>query len=243
MTVSRYGIGVAAVLAAAVVSLGLVSLDAAPAQAQAAPYSNSRCGNSSGRVLLTFDDWAYGDPYRATRIGAYLQSRNIRAAYFLISQEAQSYPEIVSTLRRQGHWVLNHTWSHPNLTMLPDAAVSSQISLGISSNLLRPPYGAYDSRVANIAAGLGYRICTWTIDTLDWQRPDGVSYRSMSSIRSIVRTSSRSAKASGVVLGHLDTNYPSAISGIIYDLHRQGLLLCRNRGPVGRLAPFPLACT
>jgi peptidoglycan-N-acetylglucosamine deacetylase len=243
MTVSRYGIGVAAVLAAAVVSLGLVSLDAAPAQAQAAPYSNSRCGNSSGRVLLTFDDWAYGDPYRATRIGAYLQSRNIRAAYFLISQEAQSYPEIVSTLRRQGHWVLNHTWSHPNLTMLPDAAVSSQISLGISSNLLRPPYGAYDSRVANIAAGLGYRICTWTIDTLDWQRPDGVAYRSMSSIRSIVRTSSRSAKASGVVLGHLDTNYPSAISGIIYDLHRQGLLLCRNRGPVGRLAPFPLACT
>jgi peptidoglycan-N-acetylglucosamine deacetylase len=243
MRVSRYRISVAAVLVAVVVSLGLVGLDAAPAQAQAAPYSNSRCGNSSGRVLLTFDDWAYGDPYRATRIGAYLQSRNIRAAYFLINQEAQSYPDIVSTLRQQGHWVLNHTYSHPNLTMLPDAAVSSQISLGISSNLLRPPYGAYDSRVANIAAGLGYRICTWTIDTLDWQRPDGVSYRSMSSIRSIVRASSRSAKASGVVLGHLDTNYPSAISGIIYDLHHQGLLLCRNRGPVGRLAPFPLACT
>jgi hypothetical protein len=43
--------------------------------------------------------------------------------------------------------------------------------------------------------------------------------------------------------GHLFSNYPSAISGIINDLHQQGLLFCRNRGPVGRLAPFPLACT
>jgi hypothetical protein len=43
--------------------------------------------------------------------------------------------------------------------------------------------------------------------------------------------------------GRLFSNYPSAISGIINDLHQQGLLFCRNRGPVGRLAPFPLACT
>jgi peptidoglycan-N-acetylglucosamine deacetylase len=230
---------VASVLVA--VAVGLVGVPAA--HAQTAPYSNSRCGNTSGRVLLTFDDWAYGDPYRATRTGAYLQSRNIRAAFFLINQEAQSYPDIVTTLRQQGHWVLNHSFSHPDLTTLSDAAVSAEISQGISTNLLRPPYGAYDSRVAAIASGLGYRICTWTVDSLDWQRPDGVRYRSASSIRSIVRTAPRSAKVSGVVLGHLATNFPSAISGIIYDLQRLGLLLCRNRGPVGRLAPFPLACT
>jgi len=232
---------VVTVLVTAVVSLGLVGISAAPAQA--ATYTNSRCGNTSGRVLLTFDDWAYGDPYRATRIGASLQSRNIRAAFFLINQDAQSYPDIVSTLRQQGHWVLNHTYSHPDLTTLSDDAVSAEIRQGIASNLLRPPYGAYDSRVANIAAGLGYRICTWTIDTLDWQMPDGVHFRSISSIRSIVRSSPRSAKASGVILGHLFSNYPSAISGIIYDLQHQGLLLCRNRGPVGQTAPFPLACT
>jgi peptidoglycan-N-acetylglucosamine deacetylase len=230
-------------LVTAVLSLGLVGISAAPAQAQAATYTNSRCGNTSGRVLLSFDDWAYGDPYRATRIGAYLQSRNIRAAFFLINQNAQPYPDIVATLQQQGHWVLNHTYSHPKLTTLSDDAVRAEISQGIATNLLRPPYGAYDSRVANIASALGYRICTWTIDTLDWQKPDGVDYRSISSIRSIVRTSSQSAKASGVVLGHLFSNYPDAMSGIINDLHNQGLLFCRNRGPVGQTAPFPLACT
>jgi peptidoglycan/xylan/chitin deacetylase (PgdA/CDA1 family) len=84
-------------VALAVLFAGLVTTQAAPAQA--ATYYNSRCGNTSGRVLLTFDDWAYGDPYRATRIGAHLQSRNIRAAFFLINQYAKNYPGIVSTLR------------------------------------------------------------------------------------------------------------------------------------------------
>jgi len=65
----------------------------------------------------------------------------------------------------------------------------------------------------------------------------------VSSIRYIVRNSSYSAKSSGVILGHLSTNYPAALGGIIDDLHRQGLLFCRNRGPVGALAPVPLTCT
>jgi len=211
--------------------------------AYAATYYNSRCGNTSSRVLLTFDDWPYGDPYRATRVGSYLQSRNIRAAFFLINQYARSYPGIVATLRQQGHWVLNHTYSHPDLTTLPDADVEWQIRNGVSSNRLRPPYGAYNSRISSIAANLGYRICTWTIDTVDWQKPDGVHYRSTSSIRYIVRNSSWSAKSGGVVLGHLFTNYPDAVSGIIDDLGKQGLRFCRNRGAVSATAPFPLACT
>jgi peptidoglycan-N-acetylglucosamine deacetylase len=212
-----------------VVSLGLIGLQAAPGQA--ATYSNARCGNTSGRVLLTFDDWAYGDPYRATRIGAYLRSHNLRAAFFLINKYAQSYPGIVSPLRQQATGC--STTPTPPRPHDPVGRIGElAVRHGISSNRLRPPDGAYNSRVANIASGLGYRICTWTIDTRDWQKPDGAHYRSTSSIRSIVRTAPRSAKASGVVLGHLFSNYPTAISGIIYDLHQQGLLLCRNRGPV-----------
>jgi peptidoglycan/xylan/chitin deacetylase (PgdA/CDA1 family) len=174
-----------AAVALAVVLAGLAAAQTTPAQA--ATYYNSRCGNTSGRVL-------------------------------------------------------NHTYSHPNLTQLSDAGVSSQIRNGITSNRLRPPYGAYDSRVSSIASSLGYRICTWTIDTRDWEYVNG-SRRSTSSIRSIVRNSPWSAKASGVVLGHLNTNYPDAMSGIISDLHSQGLLFCRNRGPVGRNMPFPASCT
>src|ERR671911_2990705 len=125
-------------VALTVLLAGLVTTQATPAQA--ATYYNSRCGNTSGRVLLTFDDWAYGDPYRATRTGAYLQSRNIRAAFFLINQNAKNYPGIVATLRQQGHWVLNHTYSPPDLPTLSSTDVSWQIRNGVSSNRRRPPY-------------------------------------------------------------------------------------------------------
>jgi peptidoglycan/xylan/chitin deacetylase (PgdA/CDA1 family) len=173
-----------------------------------------------------------------------LKQRGVRAAFFLINQYAEDYPDIITTLREQGHWVLNHTYSHPDLTKLSSSQIRAEISNGIDSNRLRPPYGAYNSTVSSIASDLGYRICTWTIDTKDWQKPDGTHYRSSSSIRSIVRNSPWSAKYNGVVLGHLFTNYPTSttIGGIINDLHAQGLYFCRNSGPVGRNAPFPLAC-
>jgi peptidoglycan/xylan/chitin deacetylase (PgdA/CDA1 family) len=209
---------------------------------QAATYYWSRCGNTSGRVLLTLDDWAYGDPYRATRVGDYLKSRHIRAAFFLINQEAQKHPDIIATLRQQGHWVGNHTYSHPRLTELSDTDVRWQIQNGVTSNRLRPPFGAFDSRIDSIAGSLGYRICTWTIDSLDYEYVNG-SRRSTSSVRSIVRNSPWSAKYNGVILGHLNTNFPDAISGIISDLNNQGLQFCRNSGPVGATMPFPAACT
>jgi peptidoglycan-N-acetylglucosamine deacetylase len=123
----------------------------------------------------------------------------------------------------------------------PSDTVKRPVSdLGFRSR--RSAFGCPDFRVCGIASSLGYRICTWTIDTRDWEYVNG-SRRSTSSIRSIVRNSPRSAKASGVVLGHLHTNYPNAMSGIISDLHNQGLLFCRNRGPVGRNMPFPASCT
>lgn len=213
-----------------------VALAAAPA------YTISRCGNSSGRAILTFDDWAYGDPYRAVRVGAYLQARKVRAIFFVINKEARKYPAIITELRRQGHWVANHTWSHMDLTKLSDANVRWQIQYGVTSNLLRPPYGAWNTRVKNIATSMGYKICTWTVDTRDWEKFGG-KYRSVDSIRARVRNASTGAKRSGVILGHLHTNYPNAVGAILDDLIRQGIYPCLNRGPVGVHAPNPLTCT
>ncbi|WP_189129507.1 polysaccharide deacetylase family protein [Wenjunlia tyrosinilytica] len=209
--------------------------------APAYAYDESRCGNSSGRVLLTFDDWAYSDPRRATRIGEYLEDRGIRAAFFLIEEFAKEYPDIVPTLRRQGHWVANHTYSHQLLTALTYEQAEQEIENGVHSDLLRPPYGSYGEREKSIADSLGYRMCLWTIDTLDWEEA-GDGFRSVDSIRDRVRDAPSSAKRNGVVLGHLDYNYPDAVPGIIDDLEEDGYRLCRNDGAVGEKVPSPLDC-
>lgn len=234
--------GVVLGIAAAAVGTGPARGSTSAAVAATPAYSISRCGNTSGRVLLTFDDWAYGDPYRATRMAAYLKTKGIRAAFFLVEEFASRYPGIVATIRQRGHWVGNHTWSHTDLTTLSSSRVAWEITHGVASNRLRPPGGAYSSRVLGIASGLGYRLCTWTVDPRDWEYVNGVR-RSVASIRSRIRSAPRSAKASGVILGHLFTNYPDAVPGIIADLRAQGLQFCRNSGPVGSAMPFPLKCT
>jgi peptidoglycan-N-acetylglucosamine deacetylase len=52
-----------------------------------------------------------------------------------------------------------------------------------------------------------------------------------------------SSRYNGVILSHLNTNFPDAIPGIISDLNKQGLQFCRNSGPVGSTMPFPASCT
>jgi peptidoglycan/xylan/chitin deacetylase (PgdA/CDA1 family) len=64
----------------------------------------------------------------------------------------------------------NHTWSHPDLTVLSDAAVVDQISrnekflwntFGVTARpFLRPPYGARDARIDRLAADQGYWVST-----------------------------------------------------------------------------------
>jgi peptidoglycan/xylan/chitin deacetylase (PgdA/CDA1 family) len=66
----------------------------------------------------------------------------------------------------------NHTWSHPDLTTLGDAAVAEELrrnrdflrtTLGVlDTPFYRPPYGAHDERVDRIAADLGHpTVALW----------------------------------------------------------------------------------
>ncbi|WP_171165962.1 polysaccharide deacetylase family protein [Streptomyces sp. I05A-00742] len=204
-------------------------------------YDRERCGNTSGRVLLTLDDWAYSDPERATRIGAQLQAQGVRAAFFLINKYASQYPQITTALRQQGHWVGSHTWSHRQLTRLTDQELQDELRNGLPGNFLRPPYGDVGPRETEVAASLGQRVCNWTLDTYDWQQSQG-AFRDAEAIRTTVREASPEEKNSGVILGHLFSSFPDALPGIISDLREQGYQMCRNTGPVTEQVPYPLQC-
>ncbi|MGK5733551.1 polysaccharide deacetylase family protein [Streptomyces sp. URMC 124] len=217
---------------------------AAPATAhghRGAPYDHQRCGNASDRVLLTLDDWSYGHAERAVETGAYLKGKGIRAAFFLINQYASQEPRVAETLRRQGHWVGNHTYSHPHLTRLPEAEARREIRDGIKSSLFRPPFGDFGPRETRIAASLGSRVCTWTVDTLDWEDSDG-RFPDAATLRARVRDAPAADKRGGVVLGHLFSNFPDALPGIVGDLRAQGYALCRNTGPTTSVIRDPLPC-
>ena len=98
----------------------------------------------------------------------------------------------------------NHTWSHPDLTTLDDAAVAEEIGrnrdflrdvFGVAdSPFFRPPYGARDERIDRIAADLGHPTVAMWNGTMDDAGPV--------SGEQLVAAAQRWFSSQAIVVGH-----------------------------------------
>jgi peptidoglycan/xylan/chitin deacetylase (PgdA/CDA1 family) len=127
-------------------------------------------------VALTFD--AGGNDAGVAGVLRALSDAGVPATFFLTGRWTEVYPGQAS--RIAGSYTIgNHTYSHPDLTELDDAAVAGQVTHAASvidsatgrdpHPLFRFPYGATDSRTLGIVHGLGYGGIRWTVDTLGWE--------------------------------------------------------------------------
>jgi peptidoglycan/xylan/chitin deacetylase (PgdA/CDA1 family) len=176
------------------------------------------------KIALTFDDGP--DPVYTQQVLAVLDSFDVTATFFVTGQSIGWYPSVLQAVDSAGHQIENHTFDHPDLTELSDAAIRSQFEqtsnainalTGQTANYFRPPYGSYDSRVESIAASMGLRNTLWTADTNDWQQ-NGVA--------SIVNAALSQATDNGVILMHDGGGDRSqtvdALDDIIIGLRGQG---------------------
>jgi peptidoglycan/xylan/chitin deacetylase (PgdA/CDA1 family) len=133
-------------------------------------------------VALTFDDGP--SPTYTPQILAVLTANGVPATFFLIGNQAATYPSLVHSEAAAGMLVEDHSWSHPDLTTLSAAGVMAQLgdtaqaidkTLGSAEvTLFRPPYGNVDPSVLAVAAQLHLMAVKWDVDPSDWARP-GVS--------------------------------------------------------------------
>lgn len=214
------------------------SASAAASEPQSSGYTISQCGNNGSRVLLTFDDWPYSDPAMLQSVVKEARSLDVGLMLFPLGKYNSGYKHATGTnlaafARQNGMYVGNHTYDHPDLTTLSDAQVRSEINGGVDSTWLRPPYGAYNSRVYNIAASLGYRTCTWTIDTGDWHGKSGPEVRDY--IMANVRPGS-------VILMHMQWHAfnPDWLQTTVGRLRAHGYKVCRPWRVDGKISPSPI---
>jgi peptidoglycan/xylan/chitin deacetylase (PgdA/CDA1 family) len=128
-------------------------------------------------VALTFD----GGPSGYTRqIDRILQRKHVRATFFWVGSRVDGWEKVVKRVDRQGHEIANHSWFHDDLTMLPASAVRGQLArtnrliarlTGERPTLFRPPYGAVNAQVRQVAAELRMRTVIWDVDSVDWTSP------------------------------------------------------------------------
>ncbi len=154
------------------------------------PMANMQPAAANGRpiVYMTFDD---GPNYGPTvDILNTLARHNAKATFFVTGNAVGRYPDVARRIVNDGHGIANHTVDHPQLTSLSDAGVLSQLqrttqlvsdATGVRTTCYRPPYGATNARVHNLAVQSGLTNAGWTagstghwglwdVDTNDWRR-------------------------------------------------------------------------
>ena len=97
----------------------------------------------------------------------------MRATFFMIGQNARSYPSLVRRVVAEGYTIGNHSYSHPNFTTLSTTQqrasmdnatkyISAAIEGGYRPCFFRPPYGSYNSTTINLARNRGMSVVKWS---------------------------------------------------------------------------------
>jgi peptidoglycan/xylan/chitin deacetylase (PgdA/CDA1 family) len=131
------------------------------------------CAGSGGDALaFTFDDGP--GPYTHFALKKLAQAHE-RATFFAVGRSIDNFPGYLGRERKLAT-IGDHTYTHPLLTELPAATVQSEIERtalkieaqsGQPVQLFRPPYGAHNPVVDQIAHRLGLLEILWNVDSAD----------------------------------------------------------------------------
>ncbi|KAB5592931.1 hypothetical protein CTheo_3642 [Ceratobasidium theobromae] len=173
-TIARF-----AVLAASL--CGMAQVSAAPIEAKLgarAPATLITKCSQPNTVALTFDD----GPYTwTTNLVDLLEENGVNGTFFFNGNNFGCIYDEANVARvkyvyDKGHQVASHTWAHKNLPDLSGDELLSEFTriddaiqkiTGAVPAFIRPPYGAYDDEVLEVAGSVGQTVVTWDFDSRD----------------------------------------------------------------------------
>ena len=148
----------------------------APSWQPVTPKAISR-SNDPVRVALTFDGGASSVPTPA--ILKALTDAGVPATIFLTGDFVEKNQDLVVQMARDGFEFGNHSSTHPDMTTVSSQTMIDELN-GLETKVValtgkstrpwfRPPFGAYNDRVLQVAADQGYYSVLWTQDSADWR--------------------------------------------------------------------------
>ena len=141
-------------------------------------------------VAIGFDDGPGPDTPAFVRM---LERSHAQATFFMIGEQVS--PAYRATLLRElrdGDALGDHTFTHPQLTrsghvyaQLQDTIRVIRSRSGYTPCVFRPPYGAYDRSIVQIAQSLGLATVLWNVDPSDYLQPGTrvIAHRVLAQVR------------------------------------------------------------
>lgn len=129
-------------------------------------------------IALTFDDGP--EPPFTSQILEVLKENNVKATFFLIGQNVETYPGLARSIVLAGHAIGNHTYTHHDMIREPKDKVDWQLersekaiqrATGLKPKIYRPPYGDDNAMTLHESERLGYVTVKWSVSSDDWTKP------------------------------------------------------------------------
>ncbi|NOY37479.1 MAG: polysaccharide deacetylase family protein [Chlorobi bacterium] len=145
-----------------------------------------RMPGADNTIYLTFDDGP--DPEGTPRILDLLAEYKAKATFFCLGRRVEKYPDLFERIKKEGHAVGNHTYSHlsgwttGNRKYFEDIERADKL---IGSKLFRPPYGRIRPSQIRVLKER-YKIIMWDVMSGDYdprQTPEQISRRLEKHIR------------------------------------------------------------
>lgn len=150
-------------------------------------------------AALTFDDGpsAYTQKYLDI-----LAQHGAKATFFCLGENISNYPEQAKAIVDAGCQIASHTETHSELPKLTAEDLQSELTgtfakikdaTGVSTTVIRPPYGEFNERAWLNSGGKMSASILWTQDSLDWKLPG---------VDTIVKNSLANLSSGPIILMH-----------------------------------------
>ena len=128
-------------------------------------------------IYLTFD--AGYENGNTPEILEALKKHDAKGTFFVVGNFLETSPELVKQMVAEGHTVGNHTYHHPEMSKISDAAafekelkdvemLYQEITGEELTRFYRPPQGKYNTQNLQMASDLGYKTFFWSLAYVDW---------------------------------------------------------------------------
>jgi len=165
------------------------------------------------KIALTFDDAP--DTVYTPQVLDILKKYNVKATFFIVGRLAETHPEIVKRMVKEGHIIGNHSYNHSLLTKLTDEQYRMQITktqkilnntIGYMPKLVRPPYGEISESQLLWASEHNLLVVNWNVDSLDWKQLNQ---------QQVTANVLNNARAGAIVLQHTGGGPNQDLSGTV----------------------------
>ena len=178
-------------------------------------------GNSGEKAVAIAVNVDWGEEYIPQMLKSFKENQ-AEVTFFVSGKWAEKNPELLKEMKAAGHSIQNHGYKHLHFNNISAEEASEQIrkaeeiinkTVGEKPRFFAPPYGEYNQQLLNVVAALDYELIMWSIDTIDWQRPDPAT---------IVKRVSNKLHNDAIILMHPTDPTVKALPAILEKIKQDG---------------------